>query len=115
MAYKSYIKKHHSINLKVLTLANERIIHHDNGTDPMSLVVRKPAFRIYENKDADQLRGDRETYRRLCFRYTDSTIPLIPKTEISIFCDYTARFVSDLLGNPEDRFSHNEAPMVCQT
>ena len=40
----------------------------------MSLVVRKPAFCICKNKDADQ---------RLCFRYTDSTIPLLPKTDIS--------------------------------
>ena len=28
---------------------------------------------------------------------------------IAIFCDCTARFVSDLVGNPEDRFSHDEA------
>ena len=33
------------------------------------------------NKDADQLRGNREADQRLCFRYTDSTFPplLIPK------------------------------------
>ena len=40
-------------------------------------------FHICENKDADQLRGDREADQRLCFRYTDSTIPLLPKSEIS--------------------------------
>ena len=51
--------------------------------DDMSLVMRKPAFRICENKDTDQLRGDREADHRLCFRYTDSTIPLLPKSEIS--------------------------------
>ena len=45
--------------------------------------MRKPAFCICENKDADQLRGDREADQRLCFRYTDSTIPLFPKCEIS--------------------------------
>ena len=49
----------------------------------MSRVVRKPAFCIYENKDADQLRGNREADQRLCFRYMDSTIPLLPKSEIS--------------------------------
>ena len=34
-----------------------------------------------ENKDADQLRGNREADQRLCFRYTDSTFPplFIPK------------------------------------
>ena len=50
----------------------------------MSLVMRKPAFCICENKDADQLRGDCEADQHLCFRYTDSTIPLLPKYEISI-------------------------------
>ena len=39
--------------------------------------MRKPAFCICENKDADQLRGNREADLRLCFRYTDSTIPLL--------------------------------------
>ena len=45
--------------------------------------MRKPAFCICENKDADQLHGNREADQRLCFRYTDSTIPLLPKSEIS--------------------------------
>ena len=47
----------------------------------MSLCVRKPTICLCENKDADQLRGDREADQRLCFRYTDSTFPplLIPK------------------------------------
>ena len=45
--------------------------------------MRKPAFCICENKDADQLRGNREADQRLCFRYTDSTFPLLPKSEIS--------------------------------
>ena len=49
----------------------------------MSRVVRKPAFYICENKDEDQLRGNREADQRLCFRYTDSTIPLLPIFEIS--------------------------------
>ena len=35
--------------------------------------MRKPAFGICENKDADQLRGDREADQRLCFRYTDNS------------------------------------------
>ena len=42
--------------------------------------MRKPAFCICENKDADQLRGNREADQRLCFRYTDTTIPLLPKS-----------------------------------
>ena len=51
----------------------------------ISRVVRKPDFCIFENKDADQLRGNREADQRLCFRYMDSTIPLLPKSEISSF------------------------------
>ena len=50
---------------------------------PLSLVMRKPAFCICENKDTDQLRGNREADQRLCFRYTDTTIPLLSKFEIS--------------------------------
>ena len=53
------------------------------STTNMSRVMRKPAFCICENKDADQLRGNREADQRLCFRYTDSTIPLLPKSKIS--------------------------------
>ena len=48
-----------------------------------SLVMRKPAFCICENKDADQLRGNCEADQRHCFHLTDSTIPLLPKSEIS--------------------------------
>ena len=81
----------------------------------MSLVMRKLAFCICVNKDADQLRGNREADQRLCFRYVDSTILILYKSEIYllvIFCGCTARFVWDPVGNPEDRFSHNEAHMV---
>ena len=72
--------------------------------------MRIPAFCICENKDADQLHGNREADQRLCFRYRDSTTPPLPKPQ-AIFCGCAAQFVSDLIGNPEDRFSHNEAHM----
>ena len=49
----------------------------------MGRVMRKPDFCICENKDADQLRGNREADQHLCFRYLDSTIPLLLKSEIS--------------------------------
>ena len=45
--------------------------------------MRKPTFCICENKDANQLRGNREADQRLCFRYIDSMIPLLSKSEIS--------------------------------
>ena len=84
----------------------------------MSLVMRKPAFCIWENKDTDQLRGNCEADQRLCFRYKDSTF-FYPSTSyirnfklLAIFCGSIAWFVSDLVKNPEDRFSHNEAPII---
>ena len=40
---------------------------------------------ICKNKDADQLRSNCEADQRLCFRHTDSTIPLLLKSEISSF------------------------------
>ena len=43
--------------------------------------MRKPAFCICKNKDADQLCGNREADQRLCFCYTYSTIPLLPKSD----------------------------------
>ena len=45
----------------------------------------KPTICIGENKDADQLRSNREADQGLCFRYTDSTFPLLPKYEILCF------------------------------
>ena len=53
----------------------------------LSCPLGKPTICIGENKDADQLRGnrDREADQRLCFRYSDSTIPLLLKSEISSF------------------------------
>ena len=78
--------------------------------------MRKPEVCICENKDADQLRGNREADQHLCFRYTDSTIPLLSISKIlkplAIFCGCTAWFVCDLVENPEDRFSHNEAHLT---
>ena len=59
----------------------------------MSRPMAKPTICIGENKDADQLRGNREADlrgnreadQRLCFRYSDSTIPLLLKSEMSNF------------------------------
>ena len=56
--------------------------------------MRKPAFCICKNKDADQLRGNREANQHLCFRYKDSTIPLLHKSEIS------SLYPSSVIGQP---------------
>ena len=44
----------------------------------------------------------RRADERLCFRYSDSTVHLLhlnPKFQVSLFCDCTGRFVSDMVGN----------------
>ena len=51
----------------------------------MSRVMRKPDFCLCENKGADQLRSNCEADQRLCFRYTDSTLSLLIKSELSSF------------------------------
>ena len=56
-----------------------------SGMYYVSRIVRKPDFCLGENKGADQLRGNREADQRLCFRYTDSTISLLLKSEIASF------------------------------
>ena len=75
----------------------------------MCHVMRKPDFCLCENKGADQLRSNCKVDQHLCFPNTDSTIPLLLKSEISgfspSFVAVTGRFVSDLVGNPKDRFS----------
>ena len=54
----------------------------NHKTCDMSRLMRKPTICICENKDADQLRGNREADQRLCFRYSDSTIPPLLNSKI---------------------------------
>ena len=51
----------------------------------LSHPMGKPTICISENKGADQLRGNREADQRLCFRYSDSTIPPLLNSKISSF------------------------------
>ena len=74
----SQIKMEHGHEFLLLKLSEILDCKHH-----MSRVMRKPTFYICENKDADQLRGNREADQRLCFRHIDSTTPLLSKSEIS--------------------------------
>ena len=65
----------------------------------LSRPMGKPTICLGENKGADQLRGNREADQRLCFRYSDSTIPLRNFKLLALFCACTGQFVSDLFGN----------------
>ena len=69
-----FFKYHQIPTLSVL------LVEHKNY---LSCVIRKPTFCICENKDADQLCGNRKADQRLCFRYIESAIPLLSKFEIS--------------------------------
>ena len=60
--------------------------------------MRKPAFCICENKDPDQLRSNCAADQRLCFRYIDITIPLLPKYEISSLLQYSVAVQPGLCG-----------------
>ena len=60
----------------------------------MSRLMRKPKICMGENKDADQLRGNREADQRLCFHYTDTVVQFLyfsnPKFQASshLLCLY---------------------------
>ena len=77
----------------------------------MSLLMRKPTICICENKDADQLCSNCTADQLLCFRHTDSTIPLLLISKV-LRCDCTAWFVSDLVGNTNCLFSHAQAHIL---
>ena len=72
--------------------------------------MRKPDFCLCKNNGADQLCSNCTADQRLCLHYLDSTVPLLLLKIrnfklLTFFCDFTGRFVPDLVGNPKDRFS----------
>ena len=72
----------------------------------------KPTICIGENKDADQLRGNREADQRLCFRYSDSTIPLLLKSEFQASSSFLCLCRPVCVGpvrKPHCWFSHKAA------
>ena len=82
-------RKYISLAFTIMLFTLGQCLQHAQGIflSPTSLTnffIRKPAFCICENKDADQLRGSREADQRLCFRYTDSTIPLLHNTKFLV-------------------------------
>ena len=47
-----------------------------------------------------------------CIKYNPSHFYIRNIEPLAIFCGCTARFVSDLIGNPEDRLSHHAGCLV---
>ena len=79
--------------------------------------MRNPTFSISKNKDADQLRGDREADQRLCFRYIDvkSLYFLNPKFQASSHLPLLYSLVCVGPGQkPECLFSHDAAQIFSQ-
>ena len=74
--------------------------------------MRKPTFCICENKDADQLSGNREADQRLCFPYIDSTIPLLFKSKISSLYPSSVTVQSGFCRKPECWFSHDDVAQL---
>ena len=73
-AFKMFLTAHGSLVATHNFIKSSSLILHVH----LSRVMRKPTFCICENEGADQLRGNREADQRLWFRYTDSSIPLLP-------------------------------------
>ena len=73
----------------------------------MSRCTRKPTICLCKNKDADQLRSNCEADQRLCFRYTDNTIPLLLKSEISSFDPSSVAARAGLCQTPKTGFYLN--------
>ena len=77
--------------------------------------MRKTTICICENKGTDQLCSNCEADQCLCFRYMDSTIPLLSKSKISILyhllCLYRPVCVRTVR-KPHCWFSHDAAHIV---
>ena len=63
---------------------------------------------ICKNKGVDQLSGNSAADQHLGFCYIDGIIPLLPTSKVSSLLP-SPELVSHLVGNPEDRFSHDMA------
>ena len=72
----------------------------------------KTGFCLGENKGTDQLRSNHSA--KLHGQYNNSSTYTRYLKILALFCGYksTGRFVSDLVGNPEDRFSRVAAHMA---
>ena len=77
--------------------------------------MRKPSYCICENKDADQLRGNRKADQRLCFPYIASTISVLSKSEISSLKPSSMAEQPGLCQTWSETFSYNEAHLQQQS
>ena len=66
--------------------------------------MRETDFCLCENKGVDQLCSNCTADQRLCFHYTESTIPLLSRSGISSLKPTSVLVCSSLVGNHEDCF-----------
>ena len=69
--------------------------------------MSKPAFCICENKGADQLAVTAQLTSTIVFAIKIVQSFYFPSLQFQVFdiyCGCTARFLSDLVGKPDDRF-----------
>ena len=87
--------------------------------------MKKPTTSLCENNEADQLLSNCEADQPLCFRYTDSKIPLLSKSKIASNLllgggrggggrerEGYSPILSDLVGKPNCRLSHAHAQII---
>ena len=72
--------------------------------------MRKPAFLHKKTKALVSYPVTAQLISGFIFLFIDSTSPLLPKS-VTIFFGCTARFVSDLVGSPKDKLSHDAAKL----
>ena len=79
--------------------------------------MRKPAFFAYAKTKTQislsvtaKVQAD-QPFFLLHVKYNPSSFKIRNFKPLATLCGCTARFVSDLVGNPEDRISHNEAQL----
>ena len=76
----------------------------------MSHVMRKTVFAYAKTKAQISCAVTAQLISAFVFA-TKIVQPLYFLNTLATFCGCSARFVSDLVGNPEDRFSHGASQM----
>ena len=86
-----HAKKHSKIHVYVSVVLSQNFViaKHSEGKNKTDLLENEPPYgktnnlhmRKQRRRSASRL--NREADQRLCFRYTDSTIPLLSKSKIS--------------------------------
>ena len=104
-------KQSYKINILIYNKRQHIAIYNE------SHVMIKPNFCLCKNKGAGQLCSNYTTQMTNTFVFAIRTVQCLfffkPNFKLlTIFCSCTGRFVSDLVGSPNDRFSHVTAHII---